>query len=173
MPVLVHPTDPGGPAAADEHALFAHVGYPLDTTVAIARLIFSGALERFPRVPWIFYHCGGAAPYLRGRWDRGYRSGFPEAPGLSRVPSEYAASLYFDTLVYDAATLRFLVQVVGADRVLTGTDYPYALMADEDPVGTVRRIPGLKPAARAKILGGNAARLFGLTARSVRSPRHP
>jgi aminocarboxymuconate-semialdehyde decarboxylase len=171
VPVVVHPTDPGGPAAVDEHALFAHVGYPLDTTVAIARLIFSGALQRFPRIPWIFYHGGGAAPYLRGRWDRGFRSGFPEAPGLSRAPSEYVASLYFDALVYDAETLRFLVRVMGPDHVLMGTDYPYTLMAEEDPVGSVRALRGLAAADRARILGGTAARLFGLTAPSGRGRR--
>jgi len=168
VPVLVHPTDPGGPAAVDEYALFAHVGYPLDTTVTIARLIFSGVFERFPRIPWIFYHGGGTAPYLRGRWDQGFRNKFPEAPGLSRAPSEYVASLSFDTLAYDPETLRFLITVMGADRVLMGTDYPYTSMADEDPVGTVRSIPGLKPADRANILGGNAARLFGLPAGGVR-----
>lgn len=173
VPVVVHPTDPGGAAAADEHALFAHVGYPLDTTVAIARLVFSGVLERCPRIPWIFFHGGGAAPYLRGRWDRGVRSGFPEAPGLSRSPSEYVASLYFDTLVYDAETLRFLVRAVGPDHILMGTDYPYLLMADQDPVGTVRAVRGLAPAERGKILGGNAARLFGLTAPRGRGRRRP
>jgi len=164
VPVLVHPTDPGGVAAVDEHALFAHVGYPLDTTVAIARLVFSGALQRLPRIPWIFYHGGGAAPYLRGRWDRGFRSGFPEAPGLSRAPGAYVASLYFDSLVYDAGTLRYLVDVVGPDHVLMGTDYPYTLMAEEDPVGSVHAVRGLAAADRARILGGNAARLFGLEA---------
>ena len=173
IPVLVHPTDPGGAAAADEHALFAHVGYPLDTTVAIARSIFSGLFERFPRIAWIFYHGGGAAPYLRSRWDQGFRNNFPEAPALTRLPSEYVASLYFDTPVYDAETLGFLVSVTGADHVLLGTDYPYALMADADPVGTVRKIPRLKAADRAKILGGNAARLFGLMGQPGRRQSQP
>jgi aminocarboxymuconate-semialdehyde decarboxylase len=163
VPVLVHPTDPGGAIAADEYALFAHVGYPVDTTMAIARLIFSGTFERFPRIPWIFFHGGGTAPYLRGRWDQGFRRGFPEAPGLSRRPSEYLASLYFDTLLYQSEGLRLLANVVGADHILMGTDYPYALMADEDPMATVRSIPGLKAAERMKILGGNAARAFGLS----------
>ena len=173
VPVLVHPTDPGGAAAVDEHALFAHVGYPLDTTVAIARLVFSGVLERLPRIPWIFYHGGGAAPYLRGRWDRGFRSGFPEAPRLSRAPGEYVASLYFDTLVYDAETLRYLVGAVGPDHVLMGTDYPYALMAEEDPVGSVHAVRGLAAVDRAKILGGNASRLFGPAAPGRWGRRRP
>ena len=164
VPVLVHPTDPGGAVAADEFALFAHVGYPVDTTTAIARLIFSGVFERFPRIRWVFFHGGGAAPYLCGRWDQGYRRGFPGVARLSRLPSEQVASLYFDTLLYQPEALRFLASVVGADRMLMGTDYPYALMADEDPAGTVRGVPGLKAVEQMKILGGNAARLFGLSA---------
>ncbi len=164
VPVLVHPTDPGGAIAADEYALFAHVGYPVDTTVAIARLIFSGVFERFPRIRWVFFHGGGAAPYLGGRWDQGYRRGFPEASGLSRLPSEYLAAIYFDTLLYQPEGLRFLARVVGTDHILMGTDYPYALMADEDPVGTVRSVPGLRAVERVKILGGNAARLFDISA---------
>jgi len=162
VPVLVHPTDPGGPIAADEYALFALVGYPVDTTTLIARLIFSGMLDRFPRIPWIFYHGGGTAPYLGGRWDQGHRKGFTGVSGLARLPSEYLASVYYDTLLYHPSSLGFLVRLVGTDHVLMGTDYPYALMADEDPVGTVRGIPRLKAADRAKILGGNAARLFKL-----------
>lgn len=171
VPILVHPTDPGGPAAADEHALFVHVGYPMDTTIAIHRLIFSGTLERFPRIPWIFYHGGGAAPYLRGRWDMGYRNKFPEAPALKRLPSRYLASCYFDTLTYDVEVLQFLVRVMGPDRVMMGTDYPYTLMADPDPARTVRAIPGLSAADQANILGGNAARLFGLAKTGRRAGR--
>jgi aminocarboxymuconate-semialdehyde decarboxylase len=161
--VLVHPTDPGGPVAADEYALFALVGYPVDTTGLIARLIFSGVFDRFPRIPWIFYHGGGTAPYLAGRWDQGHRKGFAGTSGLARLPSEYLASVYFDTLLYQPEALRYLVRVAGVDRVLMGTDHPYTLMADEDPVRTVREIPEVTAADRAKLLGGNAAPLFGLT----------
>lgn len=173
VPVLVHPTDPGGPIAVDEYALFALVGYPVDTTMLIARLIFSGVLDRFPRIPWVFYHGGGTAPYLGGRWDQGRRKGFTGASGLARLPSEYLASLYFDTLLYHPGALGFLVRMVGTDRVLMGTDYPYMLMADEDPVGTVRDIPRLTAADCAKILGGNATRLFKLPANDAPTRHNP
>jgi aminocarboxymuconate-semialdehyde decarboxylase len=164
VPALVHPTDPGGAVAADEFALFAHVGYPVDTTTAIARLVFAGVFERFPGIRWVFFHGGGAAPYLCGRWDQGYHRGFPEVSPLSRLPSQQVASLYFDTLLYHPEALRFLASVVGPDHMLMGTDHPYALMADEDPAGTGRGIPGLEAVEQMKILGGNAARLFGLSA---------
>jgi len=173
VPVLVHPTDPGGAVAADEFALFAHVGYPVDTTLAIARLIFSGVFDRFPRIRWVFFHGGGAGPYLRGRWDQGYRRGFPEVRGLSRLPSEQVASLYFDTLLYQPEALAFLAHAVGSDHLLMGTDFPYALMADDDPLGTVREIPGLSAADRRKILGGNAAHLFGLSETVMRGRGQP
>jgi aminocarboxymuconate-semialdehyde decarboxylase len=156
----------------DEYALFALVGYPVDTTMLIARLIFSGVLDRFPRIPWIFYHGGGTAPYLGGRWDQGRRKG-PGTSGLARLPSEYLASLYFDTLLYHPGALGFLVRMVGTDRVLMGTDYPYMLMADEDPVGTVRDIPRLTAADCAKILGGNATRLFKLPANDAPTRHNP
>lgn len=162
IPVLVHPTDPGGSSGVNENALFALVGFPMDTTITINRLIFSGVFDRFPHIPWIFCHGGGTAPYLGGRWDHGYKLGFTGAKGLERAPGEYLASLYFDTLVYNPETLRFLVNCVGPDHVLMGTDYAYELMADPDPVGTVYSIPNLENDHRTKILGGNAAGLFGL-----------
>jgi aminocarboxymuconate-semialdehyde decarboxylase len=69
------------------------------------------------------------------------------------------AGLYVDTVVHNPAALRFLIDTLGADHILLGTDYPFE-MGDEDPVGLVDSVPGLESSQREAILSGNAARLF-------------
>jgi len=82
------------------------------------------------------------------------------AKQASRLPSEYLSRLYVDTVVHSPAVLRFLVDTMGADQVLVGTDYPFE-MGDDDPVALVDAVPGLEPSQRDAILSGNARRLFG------------
>jgi aminocarboxymuconate-semialdehyde decarboxylase len=137
------------------------VGRPAETTIALAGLMYSGVFDRFPRLRICAVHGGGFVPFQIGRLDRGYRAK-PDlaAKQATRLPSEYLSRLYVDTVVHSPAVLRFLVDTMGADHVLVGTDYPFE-MGDDDPVALVDAVPGLEPSQREAILSGNARRLFG------------
>jgi aminocarboxymuconate-semialdehyde decarboxylase len=159
--VFIHPTTRGfGGAVFGEYYLWNLVGNPLETTITAAHLILSGMLERQPDSKVVLAHGGGALLALRGRLKHGH--GFqPEAGArLREAPYEAIRRFYFDTAVHDPELVRSLVDFAGPEHVLLGSDYPFD-MADPHPAETVRRAD-LDPDAEAAVLGGNAARLFGL-----------
>ncbi|WP_271146012.1 amidohydrolase family protein [Brevundimonas sp. NIBR10] len=161
-PVLLHPLGTTLGSRLDDHYLSNIIGQPAETAVALSRLIMGGHLDRFDAVRICAVHGGGYLPLYAGRSDHAW-SVRPESCGCLQPPSAYLKRLWFDSLVYDPAHLRRLIDVVGADRVVVGTDYPFD-MGDYDPVGLIRSVEGLSPAERDAILSGNAIRLFGLEA---------
>jgi aminocarboxymuconate-semialdehyde decarboxylase len=160
--VFVHPATRGiSLPALDDHYLWNTVGNPAETAIAAAHLTLAGVLERHPDLRLVLAHGGGALPSVWGRLRRG-QSAVPAARGRLSQPVERSlARFYFDTVTHDRKQLRRLVEDVGADRVLLGSDRPFD-MGDPDPVGSVRRI-GLTPADESAVLGLNAARLLGRT----------
>ncbi|MFF7986172.1 amidohydrolase family protein [Streptomyces sp. NPDC007901] len=133
------------------------VGQPTETTVALSRLIFTGVLDRFPRLKLVAAHGGGYLPTCIGRSDHAWRVR-PDARGCAEPPSSYLRRMWFDALVYTPRALRHLVEEVGADRVVLGTDHPFD-MGVTDPVARLDAA-GLDPAARDAIAGGNALDLL-------------
>ncbi len=138
------------------------VGNPLETTVALSHMIFDGFLDRFPRLTIVAAHGGGYLPSYIGRSDNCHAVD-SQCRQMRRKPSEYLRQLYFDTLVYSPAVLRHLIDQVGADRVVMGTDYPFPV-ASLDPRGDVAAVSGLRESEREAILGATAARLLKLPA---------
>ncbi len=136
------------------------VGQPTENAVALSHLIFSGVLDRHPGLKLIAAHGGGYLPTHIGRSDHAWSARSDAAAGCAHLPSSYLRHLYFDSLVHDPHVLRELIRVVGADRVLLGSDYPFD-MGTEDPVGALRaaRLPDHDTDA---VRGGNAARLLHL-----------
>ncbi|MFM9905513.1 MAG: amidohydrolase family protein [Pyrinomonadaceae bacterium] len=128
MAVFVHPWDMMGEKDMPKYWLPWLVGMPAEISRAICSLIFSGVLERLPRLRICFAHGGGSFPATLGRIEHG----FDVRPDLCAVdnrnsPREYLSGMYFDSLVHDAAALDFLVNLVGTDRVALGSDYPFPL----------------------------------------------
>ncbi len=157
----IHPTNPVGVEAMTEYWLMPLVGFPMDTTLAAARLVFSGVVERYPRITWALSHLGGAIPYIAERLDRGYRA-FKECRAhIPRPPSEYLRHFYFDTVNFDPGALKLAIAFAGADHVLAGSDYPHQIGSIPSMLESLRGL-GLPAADRDAILGGNAARLLGL-----------
>jgi len=159
--VFVHPSSRGASSsAASSYFLWNTVGNPVETATTAAHMVMAGVLERHPGLLVLLAHGGGAAVQLRGRLEHAW--GFePSARSrLGESPADSLRRLLFDTIVYDAAVLRHLVEFAGTDRVLLGTDHPFE-MAEDDPVGLVRAA-GLDEAAERAILRGNAARILGL-----------
>jgi len=160
IPIFVHPRNVAGFDRMQRYYLANLIGNPLDTTIAIASVIFGGVLESFPRLKFLFAHAGGCAPYIRGRWEHGYQSR-AECRSIPKPPGEYFKLMYFDTITHSGPSLAFLVDTAGADKVVLGSDYPFA-MGDFDPVSTVQSLTGLSPKDREKILWDNAVALLKL-----------
>jgi aminocarboxymuconate-semialdehyde decarboxylase len=157
--VLVHPWGCTLGERLADYYLANTVGNPTETTVALSRLIFSGLLDRHPGLDLCSVHGGGYLPYYLGRSDHAWHER-PDAHGCAQPPSSYLRRIWFDSLVYSGAGLRALVDSVGPDRVLLGSDYPFD-MGVTDPVDRLEAA-GLDAATVAAIAGGNAARI-GLT----------
>jgi aminocarboxymuconate-semialdehyde decarboxylase len=154
--LFIHPIDVIGVERIRPYYLHNGLGNPFDTAVAAARLILGGVMDRFPRLQVCLAHAGGALPFLVGRLDRVARVR-EEARGRSRRrPSAYLRRFHYDTVIHHELALRYLVDLVGSDRVVVGSDYRFD-MGCLDPVRTIREIRQLPKADRARILGGAAA----------------
>ncbi|MDR7481147.1 MAG: amidohydrolase family protein [Armatimonadota bacterium] len=160
LPVLLHPMAPPPALPLREFSLVPLVGFPLDTTVALARLLYAGFVEQYPRVKVIATHAGGALPYLLGRLDIGY-SAYPECQIAAAPPSACARRLYYDTISYHPPALACLVASVGADRLLFGSDFPHVIGSVPKVVESLRRT-GLESDALDAICWRNARDGLGL-----------
>jgi aminocarboxymuconate-semialdehyde decarboxylase len=162
IPVILHPNGYPESQRFGDYFLTNCIGNPLETMVAATRMIFSGLFEEHPRIKLVLLHGGGYLPFYCSRADHTWevrpesRVKIPDRP-----PSDYMKMLYYDTMVFQPLYLRHLVEVVGADRVMLGTDYPFD-MGDTDPVALVDATEGLSDDDRVAIKGGTAAALFGV-----------
>lgn len=158
--LVVHPYDSLAGRDLRRYGLGNLIGNPAESTIAVGRLIFGGVLERHPDLRLVIVHGGGFAPYQVGRWDRGFTT---EARGaaehLTRSPGEWLRTMYFDTVLHSAESIRHLVDVVGAGHVVLGSDYPF-LMGEPEPVAALTAVPGLVDGDRERILHGTLAGLL-------------
>lgn len=158
----IHPTSPVGVEAMTEYWLMPLVGFLMDTTLAAAHLVFSGVAERFPRINWVLGHLGGAIPYLAERLDRGYHAFAECRANIGKPPSEYLKSWYYDTVNFDVNALQLAIKFAGADHILAGSDYPHQIGSIPAMLKALRGL-SISDADKARVLGGNASRIYGLT----------
>ena len=155
-PVLIHPSyvpAAGGMLDTIENV----VGRPAATTTALAHLVLSGVLERFPDLRLVLVHGGGFVPWQVARWDQGMRGRDQPSQGLSA--SAQLGNVYYDSILFDPRVLGYLVEWAGADRVLIGTDYPFP-SGDLAPLDTLDAVPGLTTEDRDAIQTSNLERLI-------------
>jgi aminocarboxymuconate-semialdehyde decarboxylase len=157
----IHPTSPVGVEAMTDYWLMPLVGFLFDTTLAAAGLVFAGVPRRFPRIKWVLSHLGGAIPYLAERLDRGFHAFSECRQNIDRPPSEFLKQMHYDTVNFDAAALRLALEFAGPSKILAGSDYPHAIGSIPSMLAAIRGL-GLSRADEAAVLGGNAARLYGV-----------
>ena len=160
IPVILHPNGYPESHRFGDYFLTNCIGNPLETMVAVTRMIFSGLFEEHPGIKLVLLHGGGYLPFYSSRADHTWevrpetRVHIPDRP-----PSDYMKTFYYDTMVFQPLYLRHLVEVVGADRVMLGTDFPFD-MGETDPVALIHSTDGLTDTEREGIKGANAAALF-------------
>lgn len=159
--IFVHPWEMLGKERTGKYWTPWLVGMPAETTLAICSVVFSGLLEKLPRLRLAFAHGGGTFPATIGR----IAHGFEARPDLCAVdnnvnPREYLSKIYYDSLVHDPDYFRFFVDKVGAARIALGTDYPFPL--GELKPGELIESMGYDEATRARLLHGTALEWLNL-----------
>ena len=162
MAVFVHPWEMTGEADMQKYWLPWLVGMPAEVSRAVCSLIFSGTLERLPKLRVCFAHGGGAFPSTIGRIEHG----FNVRPDLCAIdnpysPRKYLDRIYFDSLVHDPATLQFLVELAGSGRIALGSDYPFPL-GELEPGRLIDSMP-FDTTAKERMFHGTALEWLGLT----------
>ena len=153
--IVLHPMLPANAEPFKEYVLGPIIGFPFDTTLAVARMCFDGMLKDFPDIKWIIGHAGGAVPFLMERMDSGYRDFAETKVKLDQLPSFYLKRLYYDTVTFSPHNLNMLRDMVGADHMLMGSDYPHLLGSIEKSISSIESL-AIPQAEKQRILGGNA-----------------
>lgn len=138
--IFLHPMLPANPEPFTEYVLGPLVGFPFDTTLAVARMCFDGMLRELPNIRWIIGHLGGAVPYLMERLDSGYRDFAECRVNIDQPPSTYLKRLYYDTVTFSSYNLRLARDLVGVDHMVMGSDYPHLLGSIERSVSSIEEL---------------------------------
>ncbi len=159
--VEIHPVPGVGGPVKREYYLWNAYANPAETALTAAHMIMSGLLEEHPDLKICLFHGGGHLPYQIGRLDRAYEMRPEARQRISAPPSTYLKRFYFDTITHSGLALSYLIDLVGVEQVMLGSDYPFD-MGYERPAELVEQLPGLSQANKQAILVGNARRLLKL-----------
>jgi aminocarboxymuconate-semialdehyde decarboxylase len=157
----IHPSFPVGVEAMTDYWLMPLVGFPFDTTLAAAKLVFSGSVEKFSGIRWVLGHLGGAIPYLAERLDRGYFAFKECRENISALPSEYLKKFYYDTVNFDVKALELAINFAGANHLVAGSDYPHQIGSLEKMKSSIEGL-SISPQEKAGIFSKNAIELLAL-----------
>jgi aminocarboxymuconate-semialdehyde decarboxylase len=158
--LFTHPYQCLAQGGMDEYYLGNFIGFPLDTTLMAAHLMYSGALDELEKLKILLAHGGGFVPYQIGRFIHGFNVR-PEPKTKTRTsPADLLRRFYFDALTHDPQAARHLIDRVGADRVVIGSDHPFD-MGPPDLMGAIDAIPGLKASEREYVCSLTALSLLG------------
>ena len=158
LPIFLHPVSPVGKERMMKYHLGNFLGNPYESGIAAASLVFGGVMDAFPKLDVMLPHAGGTFPWLIGRMDHG-TTVRAECKHMTKPPSSYLRRFHYDTITHSDQILMNLIQLVGVDRVVMGSDCP-ADMSYTRPVDVIERLKDLSSNERDAIVGGNAAKLL-------------
>lgn len=138
--IFLHPMLPTHADAFREYVLGPIIGFPFDTSLAVARMCYDGMFEELPDIRWIIGHLGGAIPYLMERMDNGFRDFGECRAKIDKLPSVYLKRLYYDTVSFSPHTLKMVREMVGADHMVMGSDYPHLLGSIDRAVSSISQL---------------------------------
>lgn len=162
LPLCLHPVAPcGGTDRLADYHMRNVVGNPHESAIGAASLIFGGVLDAFPNLKILMPHAGGSFPWLVGRWDNGVKRR-PELSHVKQLASAYLRRFHYDTISHDAPMIRFLIDRIGADRFVLGTDYNMDAGV-ELPVDFLEEVPGITDQEMQLIARDNVMSLFDLS----------
>lgn len=158
--MFTHPYQCLAQGGMDDYYLKNFVGFPLDTTLMVAHLMYSGALDELKDLKILLPHGGGYVPYQIGRFIHGFNVRPEPKMKTSTSPADLLRRFYFDALTHDPQAARHLINMVGADRVVIGSDHPFD-MGPPDLMGAIDAIPELSASEREYVCGLTALSLLG------------
>ena len=156
--IFLHPMLPAHSDAFREYVLGPIIGFPFDTSLAVARMCYDGMFEELPDIRWIIGHLGGAIPYLMERMDNGFRDFADCRVKIDKLPSVYLKRLYYDTVSFSPYTLKMVRDMVGAEHMVMGSDYPHLLGSIDRAVSSIEAL---------EIDEGDKSEIFYRTALSI------
>jgi aminocarboxymuconate-semialdehyde decarboxylase len=142
-----------------EYVLGPIIGFPFDTSLAVARMCYDGMFEQLPDIRWIIGHLGGAVPYLMERMDNGWRDFADCRVKIDKLPSVYLKRLYYDTVSFSPHTLKMVRDMVGADHMVMGSDYPHLLGRIDRAVPSIEELE-ISAQEKEQIFSGTAAAIL-------------
>ncbi|MCK6258917.1 amidohydrolase [Fictibacillus sp. KIGAM418] len=160
VPIFIHPWETLGRDRMPNHNFMYTVGMPSETALAAASLIWSGIMEKYPRLKICFAHGGGSFPYLIPRLDQGWNV-WPHLRLTTHPPSHYAKQFYFDSLNYDPLNIKYMMERFGYEKIFMGSDYPF-LLREINPGKVIDETLELTAEQKRGMLGENAARFLNL-----------
>jgi aminocarboxymuconate-semialdehyde decarboxylase len=160
--IFLHPMIPAHSDQFREYVLGPIIGFPFDTSLAVARMCYDGMFEELPDIRWIIGHLGGAIPYLMERMDNGFRDFADCRVKIDKLPSVYLKRLYYDTVSFSPYTLKMVRDMVGADHMVMGSDYPHLLGSIDRAVSSIETLD-IQQEEISKIFSGTALSILNNT----------
>jgi aminocarboxymuconate-semialdehyde decarboxylase len=157
--IFLHPMLPSNSESFQEYVLGPIIGFPFDTTLAVARMCYDGMFEDFKDIRWVIGHLGGAVPFLMERMDNGFRDFADCRQKIDKLPSVYLKQLYYDTVSFSEHSLTMVKNMVGADHMVMGSDYPHLLGSIDRAVTSIASLE-ISGSDKEKIFSGNALRIL-------------
>ena len=157
--IFLHPMIPVQSESFNEYVLGPLVGFPFDTSLAVARMCFHGMFRDFPDIRWVIGHLGGAIPYLMERLDNGFRDFAECRAHIDALPSTYLKRLHYDTVSFSGPALRMVRDLVGSDHMVMGSDYPHMLGSIDRAVTSIAGLD-IPEHEKQAIFSGTALRIL-------------